>query len=102
MRPEVENHVPFQGRVILIDHRKAMIASCRQALEANGFSIAAAETGGHGIEKVRQESFDVALLNLGIPDIPWLVVLRSLRQESPTQTHELHRVRGTAHRVRGK
>jgi DNA-binding NtrC family response regulator len=75
--------MPFQGRVILIDHRKAMITSCRQALEAAGFSIVTVETGGHGIEKVRQESFDVALLNLGIPDIPGIEVLRSLRQESP-------------------
>jgi two-component system response regulator HydG len=83
MKPEGEDTVPLQGRVILIDHRKAMITTCRQALEAAGFSIAAAETGGHGIEKVRQESFDVALLNLGIPDIPGIEVLRSLRQESP-------------------
>ncbi|MBN2319039.1 MAG: sigma-54-dependent Fis family transcriptional regulator [Acidobacteria bacterium] len=73
----------LQGRVILIDHRKAMHAACRQILEANGFSMTTAETGVHGLEKVRQESFDVALLNPGIPDMPGLEVLRRLKQESP-------------------
>ena len=75
--------MPLQGRVILIDHRKTMHAACRLAFQATGFSMTATETGGHGIEKVRQESFDVALLNLEIPDIPGMEVLKKLKLESP-------------------
>ena len=75
--------MPSLGRVILIDHRKTMHTAWRQTVEAAGFSIAATETGAHGLERVRQESFDVALLNLEIPDIPGIEVLKRLRQESP-------------------
>ncbi len=75
--------MPLQGRVILIDHRKKMHAACRPAFQAAGFSMTATETGGHGLEKVRQESFDVALLNLEIPDTPGMEVLKKLKLESP-------------------
>ena len=75
--------MPLQGRVILIDHRKAMHSCCRQAAEAAGFRIATTETGMHGLERVRRESFDVALLNLEITDVPGMEVLTRLKRESP-------------------
>jgi two-component system response regulator HydG len=75
--------MPVQGRVILIDHRKATHATCRQVLDTGGFSITTAENGRLGLEKVRRESFDVALLNLEVPDIPGIEVLKRLKQESP-------------------
>jgi len=75
--------MPPQGRVILIDHRKGMQTVCRQAVEAAGFRLAITETGGHGIDRVHRESFDVALLNPEIPDVPGMEVLTRLIQESP-------------------
>jgi two-component system response regulator HydG len=75
--------MPSQGRVILIDNRESMRADCRQALEASGFSISTAGTAEQGIEKARQESFDVALLNLEVPGSAGIEALKRLKQESP-------------------
>jgi DNA-binding NtrC family response regulator len=73
----------WQGRVLCIDNRESIRDDCRRTLETAGFSITFAETGEQGLEKVRQESFDVALLSLEIPGSPAMEVLNHLKQESP-------------------
>lgn len=50
------------GRVILIDGGKLLSDEHRKALENSGFSITPADSDGQGIEIIRQESFDIALL----------------------------------------
>jgi DNA-binding NtrC family response regulator len=71
-----------RGKVLIIDDDESMRVACRQALEINGFSAAAVENGDQALAKVRQESFDVALLDLRMPGMPGLEVLRRLKQES--------------------
>lgn len=75
--------MPLQGRVILIDNKKLLQADCRKALKTIGFSITSVENGEQGIEKVRQESFDVVLLSLEDLGISGTEILKNLKQESP-------------------
>ncbi len=76
--------MPPQGRVLLIGGRTAVPSGCREDLLASGYSVTTAETGRLGLEKARRESFDVAVLDLEIPDLPGLQVLAQLKQESPS------------------
>ena len=73
----------MRGRVLIIDDDESMRIGCRQALELGGFSSAAAENGIQALEKIRQESFDVALLDLRMPGMPGMEVLQRLKEESP-------------------
>jgi two-component system, NtrC family, response regulator HydG len=72
-----------QVRVLIIDDEESMRIACRQSLELCGYSAAAAENGERALERIRQESFDVALLDLRMPGPPGMEVLKRLKQESP-------------------
>jgi two-component system, NtrC family, response regulator HydG len=72
-----------QGRVLIIEDDDSTSSGCRQALEPAGFHIAMAENGEQALERIRLESFDVALLNLRMPDSEALEVLNRLKQASP-------------------
>ena len=72
-----------QGKVLIIDDEESMRIACRQTLEMAGYSTVTAENGDSGLERLRQESFDVALLDLRMPGLPGIEVLKKLRQESP-------------------
>jgi len=72
-----------QGRVLIIDDDDSMRAACRQSLEVAGYGAAAAPNGEEALKRARQESFDVALLDLRMPGLPGMEVLKRLKQESP-------------------
>jgi DNA-binding NtrC family response regulator len=75
--------MPAQGRVLIIDDDESMRIACGQSLELAGYSIANSENGEQALEKARQESFDVALLDLRMPGLPGMEVLKQLKRESP-------------------
>jgi DNA-binding NtrC family response regulator len=72
-----------RGRVLIIDDDEFTRLACLQALESGGFSSAAAENGHQALDIIRQESFDVALLDLKMPGLPGMEVLKRLKEESP-------------------
>jgi DNA-binding NtrC family response regulator len=71
------------GKVLIIDDEESMRIGCLQTLDLNGFHAAAVENGDQALAIIRQESFDVALLDLKMPGMPGMEALRRLRQESP-------------------
>jgi two-component system response regulator HydG len=75
--------MPTRGKVLIIDDEESMRIGCEQALELSGFSVAAAESGEQGLKKAQQESFDVVLLDLRMPGLPGIEVLKRLKQDSP-------------------
>jgi DNA-binding NtrC family response regulator len=72
-----------QDRVLIIDDEESMRIACSQALERAGYGTAAAGNGELALERARHESFDVALLDLRMPGLPGMEVLKRLKQESP-------------------
>jgi DNA-binding NtrC family response regulator len=72
-----------RGKVLVIDDDESMRIGCGQTLEGARFSVALASGGEEGLEKASRESFDVAVLDLKMPGLPGLEVLRRLRQDSP-------------------
>jgi two-component system response regulator HydG len=73
-----------QGRVLIIEDDESISVGCRQALELGSFRIGMAENGERALERIRQESFDVALLNLRMPELSAMEVLKRLKQASPS------------------
>jgi DNA-binding NtrC family response regulator len=72
-----------RGKVLIIDDDESMRIGCGQTLEAARFSAVLASDGEEGLERASRESFDVAVLDLKMPGLPGLEVLRRLRQDSP-------------------
>lgn len=70
---------PEKSRVLLIDDEAAIRSVIRQNLEAKSYVVAEAETGAAGLEVATQFHPHVIVLDLGLPDMNGLQVLRELR-----------------------
>ncbi len=67
-------------RILLIDDEQAIRNIVRMSLEANGYQICEAIDGKSGMEKVSEFHPHLVLLDLGLPDINGLEVLKALRK----------------------
>jgi DNA-binding NtrC family response regulator len=75
--------MPALGKVLVIDDDESIRIGCAQALEQGGFETALAADGQEGLEKASRESFDVALLDLMMPGLSGMDVLKRLKLDSP-------------------
>ncbi|MBI4668965.1 MAG: sigma-54-dependent Fis family transcriptional regulator [Elusimicrobia bacterium] len=71
------------ARVLVIDDEEVMRDSCRQILERQGFAAKTAQNGQIGLDLLRNEPFDLVVLDWRLPGIPGLEVLKEIKQESP-------------------
>lgn len=68
--------------VLIIDDEKQIRRLLRLALEGAGHQVHEAETGAAGLLEIVQRRPDVVLLDLGLPDMEGVEVLRRLREWS--------------------
>lgn len=68
--------------ILLVDDEPNIIRALKPALEASGFDVAAAETGGGAMSLLASEAFDAILLDLGLPDMDGKIVIKRVREWS--------------------
>ncbi len=73
---------PTPGRLLVIDDELQILRLLRHALESNGFEVHVAQTGKLGLGEVASLQPDGIILDLGLPDLDGLDVLRRLREWS--------------------
>jgi CheY-like chemotaxis protein len=56
----------------------------RRRFERQGFKITEADGGRRAIELTRQRSFDLVMLDVNMPDLDGIQVLKEIRQYNPT------------------
>jgi len=66
--------------VLAIDDEPQILRLLTIALEANGYRVATAGSGLEGLESAAQQHYDLIILDLGLPDISGLEVLKQLRE----------------------
>lgn len=69
--------------ILIIDDERRLVRSLQLALEADGYGIAAAHTGNDGIETALDRQPDLVLLDLRLPDLSGLEVLKQLQLQLP-------------------
>ncbi len=62
-------------RVLVIDDDKSVLRSTVIVLEKNGFEADSAESGNEAIEKSKIHHYDVALIDLKLPDMDGIEML---------------------------
>jgi DNA-binding NtrC family response regulator len=67
------------ARILIIEGDRALSEVLCDELRARGHMVAAAESAGEGIERLKESDYDVALVDLVLPDGSGLDVLRQLR-----------------------
>ena len=73
------------GRILLIDDEHRILNFVSRALKAEGFEVETAPGGEAGIRAVLQRDFDLIVLDLLMPEVDGLTVLRRVLQHRPEQ-----------------
>jgi two-component system, OmpR family, KDP operon response regulator KdpE len=78
----VNESSPQKGTVLVIDDEAQIRRLLRICLERNGYAVVEAATGDQGINEAVRCHPDAVLLDLGLPDLDGLEVLKRLREWS--------------------
>ncbi len=70
--------------VLVIEDEPSYVEALEAALDREGFAVASAGDGRSGLRLLRESTPDVVLLDLMLPGMPGLDVLRKIRDEGPT------------------
>src|ERR1019366_70143 len=70
-------------KILVVDDEQTIRESLAKILRAEGYEIVLAENGQEAIEKLVQESFNLLLLDLGLPVKDGWATLRWLNQVNP-------------------
>ena len=72
-----------KGKVLIVGGGDSIPPGSREALLSGGFSIGTVSSGEEALERVHQESFDVALIHMAMPEESAMNALEWLKQASP-------------------
>ncbi len=71
------------SRILVIDDELTVCRSCDKILTEDGYTVISAQGGCQGLERARKEDFDLALVDLKMPDINGMEVVETLKREHP-------------------
>lgn len=71
------------ARILVVDDELSIRLFLEETLSRDGYQLALVESGEAALEQIRQENFDLALLDLNLGGINGMEVLAALRQQSP-------------------
>ena len=81
--PTPSHAPPLKPTALVIDDELQIRRLLRVCLEANGYRVAEAATGKEGIAEAAQHPPDVVILDLGLPDMEGVAVLKRLARMEP-------------------
>jgi len=75
--------VDEKKRILIVDDDKDILESLKAFLELKGYSVDTAETGGEAIEKSEAGVFNLALLDIKLPDMEGTELLIRIHGTTP-------------------
>jgi CheY-like chemotaxis protein len=70
-------------RVLVIDDQQYVRAAIVVALRANGFDAVAVESGRLGLNALENSAFDLAIVDIYMPDMDGVKLIKALRERAP-------------------
>lgn len=71
-------------RVLVVDDEETLRLTMKARLQSNGFEVSTASNGEEAIEVMKAHPFDIALLDVNMPQLNGLQVLEVIRERYPT------------------
>lgn len=84
-------------RILLVEDEPAIAETVLYALRTEGFEARHCLTGGEALGLARESAFDLAVLDVGLPDIGGFALCRELRRVRSADGRELPVIFLTAH-----
>ena len=72
-----------RARVLVVDDEPEMCQTCRKILARHGHEVWVAESGAAGLQALRERPIDLAVIDLRLPDMDGLEVLRQAKRINP-------------------
>ncbi|HEY1765780.1 MAG TPA: response regulator [Opitutaceae bacterium] len=90
---------PVRQRILVIDDEVQIRRLLRITLDAAGYSVIEADNGRLGLDELARSQPDAVILDLGLPDLSGLEVLRQMREWSRTPVLVLTVIAGEPEKV---
>jgi DNA-binding NtrC family response regulator len=72
-----------ESKILIVDDEKNILLTVRHALESKGYDVASATTGEEALRLLEQQVFDLMLLDLKLPGIDGMHVLKEASEKQP-------------------
>jgi DNA-binding NtrC family response regulator len=72
-----------QINILVIDDQESMRDSCQQTLCRKGYTVDTADNGEKGLAILKEKSYDLVILDLKMPGLNGLDVLKIIKEENP-------------------
>jgi len=70
-------------KILIVDDDKAILHSLSKIFKSRGYFVTIAEKGGEAIKEIRVRHYDVALVDLALPDMEGDKLFPLIREVSP-------------------
>ncbi len=70
-------------RILLVDDEEDLVSFLSHRLLKRGFTVTATTSGREAIEACRVQKFDVAIVDLKMPEMDGIAVVQHLREQQP-------------------
>lgn len=81
-----KNNTNYQHRILIVDDDIYTCEMYATNLRSAGYHVDIADNGVSGYQQMRQQSYDVVLLDIMLPQLQGTDILRQWRQTSPKGT----------------
>ncbi|MBL7177792.1 MAG: sigma-54-dependent Fis family transcriptional regulator [Desulfobacteraceae bacterium] len=70
-------------KILIIDDEQIICDGCRLALSDQGYSVDYRKKGKVGLQAIMKDAYDLILLDMKLPDMDGMEILRAVRKERP-------------------
>ncbi|MEW6675792.1 MAG: response regulator [Nitrospirota bacterium] len=72
-----------KGKILVIDDEDIVLISCQRALTSEGYNVKMAKSGIDGLKTIENESFNLALVDIKMPDMDGMEILKHIKSKWP-------------------
>lgn len=73
----------MKSKILVVDDESEIVDQVKEYFEDEGFSVVTAETGKEGMRFFQKEKPDILILDMKLPDMSGLIVLKTVKEQSP-------------------